>query len=317
MSMTMRYRTAVAALVVSAAVGTAGCGRYSLQSLKAQKAYKEANDLYRASDWKNAAAKYEYVLQLDPSRHEVYFFLGNSYDNAYKPARAGEPQNDAYMTKAIENYRKAAELDKNPEMKTLALQYLVAAFGSDKLNDPGQAEPILQELITKDSTNTANYFQLSKLYEDSGRYEDAEKALLKAREVKPNDPGVYTSIANYYNRQGEFDKTMEALHKAADLDPNNPQGHQLVAVYYYDKSSKDTRLSPAKKREYATKGLESSDRALALNADYSDALVYKGLLKRVLASVETDRNKQQQLIKEATEHQQRAIELNKKKTAGT
>lgn len=315
--MTMRYRTAVAALVISAAVGTAGCGRYSFQSLKAQKAYKEANDLYRASDWKNAAAKYEYVLQLDPSRAEVYFFLGNSYDNAYKPARAGEAQNDAFMTKAIENYRKAAELDKNPEMKTLALQYLVAAFGSDKLNDPGQAEPILQELITKDPNNTANYFQLSKLYEDSGRYEDAEKALLKAREVKPNDPGVYTSISGYYNRQGEFDKTMEALHKAADLDPNNPQGHQLVAVYYYDKSSKHIGLSAAKKREYATKGLESSDRALALNADYSDALVYKGLLKRVLASVETDRNKQQQLIKEAIEHQQRAIELNKKKTAGT
>ena len=314
--MTMRYRTALAALVVTAALGTAGCGRYSLQSLKAQKAYKEANDLYRASDWKNAAARYEDVLQLDPSRSEVYFFLGNSYDNAYKPARAGEAQNDAFMTKAIENYRKAAEQDKNPEMKTLALQYLVAAFGSDKLNDPGQAEPILQELIAKDPNNTANYFQLSKLYEDSGRYEDAEQALLKAREVKPNDPGVYTSISGYYNRQGEFDKTMEALHKAAELDPNNPQGHQLVAVYYYDKSSKDTRLSPAKKREYATKGLESSDRALALNADYSDAIVYKGLLKRVLASVETDRAKQAQLIKEATEHTQHAIELNKKKTAG-
>src|SRR5687767_6692734 len=202
--MTMRYRTATAAaLVISVGLGSAACGRYSLTALKAQKAYKDANDLYRGSDWKGAAERYEYVLSLDPSRTEVYFFLGNSYDNAYKPARAGEAQNDAYMTKAIENYRKAAEHDKNPDMKTLALQYLVAAFGSDKLNDPSQAEPILQELIAKDPNNTANYFQLSKLYEDSGRYEDAEKALLKAREVKPNDPGVYTSISGYYNRQGE------------------------------------------------------------------------------------------------------------------
>src|SRR5687768_12217079 len=109
--MTMRFRTmAVVALVTLAGLGSAACGRYSLDALRAQKSYKEANDLYRASDWKGAAAKYEYVLEKDPKRTEVYFFLGNSYDNAYKPARAGEATNDSYIQKAIENYRKAAEL---------------------------------------------------------------------------------------------------------------------------------------------------------------------------------------------------------------
>jgi len=316
--MTMRYRTATAAaLVIGVGLGSAACGRYSLTALKAQKAYKDANNLYRGSDWKGAAERYEYVLQLDPSRTEVFFFLGNSYDNAYKPARAGEPQNDAYMTKAIENYRKAAEQDQNPEMKKLALQYLVAAYGPDKLNDPSQAEPIIEQLIARDPNEPANYFQLSKLYEDSGRYDDAEKALLKARDVKPNDPGVYTTISGFYNRQGEFDKTMEALQKAADLDPNNPQAHQLVATYYYDKAYKDPSLSPAKKRELAQKGIEASDRALALNPSYFEALSYKNLLYRVMASVETDRAKQQDWIKKADEIRNKAIEINKKKAAGT
>src|SRR5215212_3577764 len=127
--MTMRYRTVtVAALVIGVAVGTAGCGRYSLKALRGQKAWKEANDLYKASDWKGAAAKYEYVLQQDPNRSEVFFYLGNSYDNAYKPARSGEAQNDAYMQKAIENYKKAATDDKSADMRKLALQYLVAAY---------------------------------------------------------------------------------------------------------------------------------------------------------------------------------------------
>ncbi len=317
--MTMRYRTATAAaLVIGVGLGSAACGRYSLTSMKAQKAYKDANNLYRGSDWKGAAEGYEYVLQLDPSRTEVFFFLGNSYDNAYKPARAGEPQNDAYLTKAIENYKKAAQQDTNPEMKKLALQYLVAAYGTDKLNDPEQAQAILEQLINNDPNETANYFQLGKLYEDSGRYEEAEKAYLKATEVKPNDPTVYTTISGFYNRQGDqFDKTMAALHKAADLDPNNPQAHQLVAVYYYDKSSKDHRLTDAKKREYATKGLEAGDRALALNKDYVDAYVYKGLLTRVLASVEKDRAKQTALLTEAKSLQEKAIELQKRKAAGT
>lgn len=316
--MTMRYRTvAVGALVIGTGLGAVGCGRYSLDALKGQKAYKEANDLYKASDWKGAATKYEYVVEKDPSRVEVYFFLANSYDNAYKPARAGEAVNDSYMQKAIENYRKAAEKETNPEMKKLALQYLTAAYGPEKLNDPSQAEPIVQQLIAGDPNEPANYFALSRIYEDAGRYEEAEAALMKARDVKPDEPSVYTTISGFYNRQGKFDKTMEALHKAADLKPNDPQGHQLVAVYYYDKASKDQRLTPAQKRTYGQKGIEAADRALALNPEYSDAITFKNLLFRVLASVETDRNKQQDLIRQADQLRSKAIELNKKKTAGT
>ena len=315
--MTMRYRTlAVAALVTSVGVASAACGRYSLDALRAQKAYKDANALYKASDWKEAAAKYEYVLQKDPNRTEVYFFLGNSYDNAYKPARAGEPVNDSYIQKAIENYRKAAEQDKNPDMKKLALQYLTAAY-TDKLNDPGQAQPIVQQLIAADPKDPKNYFALAKIYEDSGEYDKAEAELKKAVDVRPDDPSVYTSISSFYNRQGRFDETMEALHKAADLKPDDPQGHQLVAVYYFDKSNKDVRLSAAQKRAYAQKGIAAADRALALNPEYSDALIYKNLLMRVLANTETDRAKQQELIRQADQLRNRAIELNKKKTAGT
>jgi len=316
--MTMRYWTvAVAALVIGVGVGTAGCGRYSFDALKAQKAYKEANDMYRGSDWKGAATKYEYVLAQDPTRTEVYFFLGNSYDNAYKPARAGEAVNDSYMQKAVENYRKAAEQDKSPEMKKLALQYLTAAYGPEKLNDPTQAEPIVQQLIAADPNDPTYYFFLSKIHEDAGDYDKAEAALMKAREVKPDDASVYTTISGFYNRQGRFDKTMEALHKAADLKPSDPQGHQLVAVYYFDKSNKDHRLTNAQKREYAEKGIQSADRALALNTEYSDALTYKNLLLRVLANTETDRAKQQEHLREADRLRNRAIELNKKKTAGT
>ncbi len=313
----MRYRTVAVALAIGVGLGSAGCGRYSLKALKAQKAYKEANDLYRASDWKGAAAKYEYVVEQDPSRTEVYFFLANSYDNAYKPARAGEPVNDSYIQKAIENYRKSAEKDAKPEMKTLALQYLTAAYGPEKLNDPTQAEPVVQQLIASNPHEPANYFALMKIYEDAGRYEEAEAALMKARDIRPDDPSVYTTISGFYNRQGKFEQTMEALHKAADLKPNDPQGHQLVAVYYFDKSNKDHRLTAAQKRTFAQKGIGASDRALALNREYADALTYKNLLLRVLANVETDRKKQEDLLRQADQLRNRAIELNKKKTAGT
>ncbi|HJR59395.1 MAG TPA: tetratricopeptide repeat protein [Vicinamibacterales bacterium] len=315
--MTMRYRTlTAAAIVVALGVGTAGCGRYSIGALKGQKAYKDANERYKASDWREAAEKYEYVLQQDPSRTEVYFFLANSYDNAYKPARAGEPENDVLIQKAIENYQKAAQLDTNPQMKTLAMQYLVAAYGPDKLNDPTKAEPIVQQMISLSPNEAGNYFALARIYEDAGRYEEAEQALLKARDTNPNDVAVYVQMSGFYNRQGEFEKTMEALHKAADIKPDDPQGHQLVATYYWEKAQKDHLLTPAKKKEYITNGIEATNRALALNPDYVEALTYKNILLRMQGNLETDMAKRAALYKEAQQLYDRAMELNKRKTAG-
>jgi hypothetical protein len=44
--MNTRYRTVTAAaIVVTLGVGAAGCGRYSVGALRAQKAYKDANEL--------------------------------------------------------------------------------------------------------------------------------------------------------------------------------------------------------------------------------------------------------------------------------
>jgi hypothetical protein len=110
---------------------------------------------------------------------------------------------------------------------------------------------------------------------------------------------------------------MEALHKAADLKPDDPQGHQLVAYYYWEKSYKDPTLPNARKKEYILNGIEATDRALALNPDYIEAITYKGILMQMQAGLESDLPKRNELMKEAKALQQRAIELTKQKTAGT
>lgn len=316
--MTLRIRSAsvAVALVLGVSLAAAGCGKYSMATLKAQKAYKQAVEYYKAQDWKQAAANYEYTVQQNPDKVEAYFYLGNSYDNMYKPSRAGEPENDAFIQKAIENYQKAAERDPNPQMKKLALEYLVAAYGAEKLNAPDKAEPIVQQMIQMDPGEPTNYFALMNIYEGAGRYEEAEAALLKAREAKPNDPSVYTTLAAFYNRQGDFDKTMESLKKAADLAPNDPQGYQLMATYYWEKVYKDHRLPTPQKKQYIQEGLNATDKALALNPDYDDALSFKNLLLRLQGNEETDMAKRAALYKQADELRDKAIELKKKKATG-
>ena len=45
------------------------------------------------------------------------------------PVKRGEPANDALLTKAIENYKKSADVETDPKIKRLALDYLVARTG--------------------------------------------------------------------------------------------------------------------------------------------------------------------------------------------
>jgi tetratricopeptide (TPR) repeat protein len=316
--MTTRFRAVSAAsvaLVVAVSLSTAGCGKYSYNNLKAMKAFKEGNDRYRQQEWKRAAEKYEAAIAANPDLVAggvtPYFFLGNSYDNLFKSAKVGEPENDAYMQKAIENYKKSAERDTDTTMRKRAMEYLVAAFGPDKLNDPSQAEPIVQQMIQIDPSEPANYFALSGIYEGAGRYEEAEQALFRARDARPNDPLVYTTMSGFYNRQGDFAKTIEGLQKAAELEPTNPQGFHLIATYYEEKARKDFRITTAQKKEYAIKGIEAEDKALSLNPSYVDAMVYKNILLRQQANAEPDRAKQAELIRQADELRSKAITLQK------
>jgi len=307
------------AVVVAVGVAATGCSQYN--GLKAKRTFRDANGLYQGSDYKAAAAKYEQVVVLDQDTLDrfnltpAYFFLANSYDNLYRSAKKGDPANDANMTKAVEFYKKDAEHDADPKMKKLSLQYLVAAYGPDKLNDPTQQEPILQQMIQVDPSDPANYFYLANIYEQNGDYEKAEAQFLKAKEMKPNESTVYTTLAAFYDRQGEFEKTINALNERAQHEPSNPEAHHVIATYYWNEAYKNFKLSEAEKRKYIQSGLDEVDKALALKPDYFEALTYKGLLLRSQALIEKDPGRQQALLKQADQLRDKAQELQKQKQA--
>ena len=319
-----------ASLVVKAAVvlsvlsasGLALSGCAKVGQLKAMKSFKAANQAYQQQDYKKAAQLYEETVAADPNLASAYFYLGNSYDQQFKPSKKGEAENDALLTKAAENYKTAAEKltqSEKPDEKKLAklsLEYLVSVYGPDKLNDPAKAEPIVQKMIQLDPQDPANYFALAKIYEDAGAYDAAENILLKAKEAKPNDASVYTTLAGYYNRQGQFDKTIDSLEQRAAKEPNNPEAFQTIATFYWDKAYRDATLKEPQKREYLQKGIEAVDQAIKIKPDYMEALVYKGLLLRLEANLEKDAKKQAELMKEANALRDRAEELRKKKAAG-
>jgi tetratricopeptide (TPR) repeat protein len=316
----MRALSGASLAVAILALSAVGCSRVG--QLQAMKAFKSANQAYQQQDYKKASGLYEEAVAADPNLSQAYFFLGNSYDQQFKPSRKGEPANDELLNKAVQFYQMAADklaLSENAEDKKLgqlSLKYLVSAYGPDKLNDPAKAEPVVQKMIQLEPSEPSNYFALAKIYEDAGAYDEAEQMLIKAKEAKPNDPSVYMQLAGYYNRQNEFDKTIDALTQRASVEPNNPEAFFTISTYYWDNAQRNFRLKDDEKRQQAGKGIDAVNKALQIKPDYVDALIYKGLLLRVQANLEKDVAKQQQLLKEAIALKDQAEEFKKKKAAG-
>jgi len=283
----MRSRfTRLAVLVIGLSVVTGACGRYSISSIRSAKAFQDANLLYQRGEYAAAVERYEDAIRLNPDLGFAYFFLGNSYDSLYKPLLRGEAANDAYLPLAVENYELAIEKlagsedEKELEIQRLSYEYLIAAYGPDKLDDFERAEPVARDLITLDPSEPSTYQALAKMFEDRGEYELAEGLYREGIDARPNDGFGYQVIAAFYNRQGEFEMTMEAFYARADIEAANPEAWHTIGTFYQDKVFQDKTLSRTVARDFVLAGIEAEDKALALNPDYADALIFKNILLR-------------------------------------
>ncbi len=144
--MKTRFRSVVGGFAGSAVIGlsvaVAGCGKYSFGSLDGHEAFKEANDAYQAPGWREAADRYEAAVDRRPERSEVLAPTSSSATattTSTSRPRKGEAENDAYMTEGDrELHEGGREGTKDPLIKQRAMEYLVAAYGPDKLNDPAR-----------------------------------------------------------------------------------------------------------------------------------------------------------------------------------
>ena len=80
-----------------------------LAQLQAMKAFKAANQAYQQQDYKKAAGLYEEAVAADPNLAQAYFFLGNSYDQQYKPSRKGEAAERRAADQGGGHYQQAAD----------------------------------------------------------------------------------------------------------------------------------------------------------------------------------------------------------------
>ena len=175
----------------------------------------------------------------------------------------------------------------------------------------------LKRSIQAEPTRMVTYLQLAKLQEDRKAIGEAEATLVGLRRALPNDKDAVMVLASLYNRTGQFEKTIETLEGLVAMDPSNPQAYQLIATFYGEKAFKDTGLSAADRVSYIRAGVTAAERALERNPNYVESLIYKAMLLRMQANLETDGSTRQSLNAEAYTLATRAQELKEAGVGGS
>ncbi len=132
-------------------------------------------------------------------------------------------------------------------------------------NQPDSALLDVRKSIGLDSLNPEGYIALSDVYQLTGKFSEAEKALLKARAIAPDNNEAMVAHARFYLVFKNYDEAFKLADQAINKTPFNPKAYFIAGIAYLEKG--DT-LS----------GIKNLMKATAQDNQYFDAWVRLALI---------------------------------------
>jgi tetratricopeptide (TPR) repeat protein len=207
----------------------------------------------------------------------------NARDNFNKGVAAYSTSN---YPVAVENFKTALELD--PEVPNAEL-YLAMSYAQQFIpnfstpeNDAfaDQAIATYESVLAKDPTNTTAIAGLAAIYQGLDDLEGAREYYLRQAEISPDDPVAHYSVGSInWNVVGNI---------APELVYGPDAALPLTAAQEaMDEETLEAEQAAQRERivTLIEEGQQSLDRAIELDPNYEDAMVFKNLLYRMLAEM--------------------------------
>lgn len=247
----------------------AGC-----DDLSARKLIKEGNDAYRKGEFKEAIARYDEAIKLNPALPKADINRAYACQAMFTPGLKS-PENDKAADCIIESLDRAYKA--LPERK-------------DLLNLKIQA------------------------WIDSQRYEPAIAYFKGLVARDPKDLETVKTLPGILMRANKFEEALEWYKKRCELEPTNPEGFYAIGVVYWERLHDKAQITGDKRIKMADEALAPLNKALQLNPKYIDAMTYINLVYRERAlgwdvNVPEQLKNQQQDTARANEWQQKALAL--------
>jgi protein TonB len=168
---------------------------------------RDARAALTRGDRAKAAEAYQKLLAAAPHVTDVHLLLARCYAEQFDPARKGDADNDAMLTKAVEHARRAADTGRDSATKVNALTQVAKLYEDPKgLNDPLSAEDAVRMLVGAEPARADHQFWMARLQEQQGKLADAESTLRSAAEQPEAAAKAKQELANFYGRTKQADK---------------------------------------------------------------------------------------------------------------
>jgi tetratricopeptide (TPR) repeat protein len=254
------------------------------ESVKIRYYMNEANKAYKAQKYEDAIAEYTKVLSFLPGDWNANYQIAVSYLAMYHP-NSTHPKDIEYSEKAAAALEKLLTM-KAPDVETVDkvrgfyVGLLQAANKSDK------AITFYEELVKKE----------------------------------PGNPVFAAQLAGLYAKKPDFPQALKWFERRAELEPSNKEAWYTIGVVCWERSAKGGLLVADQERieQLVPTGMKALEKAIALDPDYFDALVYINLLYREkarLARAGGDEAGFQAATDKSQEFTKRAVEARKKNLA--
>ena len=258
-------------------------------SVKEHLAINEGAKNYKAQKYLDAAKKFEEAIALNPGRPETYKNLGYCYWSLIEPGST-QPKDLEFTDKALKAF--SDYLATNPE-------------DGDKIQD-----------------------YLINLYVNSNHLDQGIQYYEAFLQNNPNDARILQTLALLYGKKGDFAKSLDYSVRKADMTPGDAAGYVFIGALCWQRSH--NKVDPPEERgAIVDKGMAALDKALSINPESFEGLLYKNLvlrqksdLAKMAADAERkDKKKKKALedeaaayIAQAEELRKQAIEVKKKQS---
>jgi tetratricopeptide (TPR) repeat protein len=268
------------ALCAVAAVLFLAATLFGCDAIRSRTLLNEGNKLYKAQRYEEAIQKYEEIRKLQPDHWDANYQIAISWLASYHPGST-HPKDVEAADNAI-----------------VALERLLAM----KAPSPEVTEKVRTFYVG--------------ILSDANRTDKAVEYFMGLLQKEPDNVHLILQLAQIYSKEGNFDGAYEYYKKRAELEPTNKEAWYTLGVICWERSYRgEQMISPEERADVVERGLQAMEKALAIDADYFDALSYTNLLYREKAKVLANDGKldeAQVAWQSAEAYVKRALEAKKK-----
>ncbi len=201
----------------------------------------------KAGEFTKAIEAYEYVLALNEDFDQALFNIGNTYANAGKYTEAIskyreyleiDPENDdaycyigeCYLNlddndRAEENYRNAINLNSENDSAIFGLGLVMWIESRWR-----KSIKCIKQALKIDNLNIEYWLALAKVHKDAGHHRAAERTVLNAVELEPENSDVYLTWCDVLIRQNAVDDAIKVINTGMEKNEDTVLKYRMVSL---------------------------------------------------------------------------------------